>query len=89
MARHAHATVVGVNLADPGRPDQRSGSSTTGCGFDTAAVSRDTYGLASMAERAAIIGGRVRVVSRVGAGTRVVVRAPTVRPAAATGVVSR
>jgi signal transduction histidine kinase len=84
VARHANATIAGVRLAI------RGGRITlrivdNGIGFDPLAAATDTFGLASMAERTAIIGGRIRVVSRVGAGTRVVVTAPTVRPALAGG----
>ena len=73
----AHRAIIGDRIAlrvvDNGR------------GFDTAAVGRDSFGLATMRERAAMIGGRLRVASRAGNGTRVVLTAPFTRPAALVG----
>ena len=81
IARHADATIVGVRLAIDG---ERIALRVVdnGRGFDTAAVPPGTFGLASMQERAALIGGRLRVASRPGAGTRVVLTAPFMRPPA-------
>ena len=81
VARHAGATVVGVRLAIKGdRITLRVVDN--GRGFDVSAVGRDSFGLATMRERAALIGGRLRVASRSGAGTKVVLTAPFTRPAA-------
>ena len=81
VARHAEATVVGVRLVIRGdRITLRVVDN--GRGFDATSVGPDAFGLASMRERAALIGGRLRIASRAGAGTRVVLTAPFVRPAA-------
>ena len=81
VARHAGATIVGVRLTIMGdRITLRVADN--GRGFEMGAVQPGTFGLASMQERAALIGGRLRVASRAGAGTRVVVTAPFTRPAA-------
>ena len=80
-ARHADASVVGVRLvihhdritlrvADNGR------------GFDPTRVGPSSFGLVSMRERASIIGGRLRVASRTGDGTRIVLTAPFARAGA-------
>ena len=80
VARHADATVAGVRLSI--RNDRISLRVVdNGRGFDVAAVGQ-SFGLVSMRERAALIGGRLRVVSRVGAGTRIILRAPFAHPAA-------
>jgi signal transduction histidine kinase len=47
-----------------------------GRGFDVQAVGAASYGLTSMRERASLIGGRLRIASRPGAGTRVMLAAP-------------
>jgi signal transduction histidine kinase len=75
VAKHADATLVGVRLvirneritlriADNGR------------GFDAASVGSTGYGLASMRERAALVGGRLRIASGRETGTLVIVAAP-------------
>lgn len=84
VARHADATVVGVRLAVKGEWITLR-VVDNGRGFDVSAVGRDSFGLASMRERAALIGGRLRVASRSGAGTKVVLTAPFTRPAALVG----
>jgi signal transduction histidine kinase len=84
VARHAEATVVGVRLAISGdRITLRVVDN--GRGFDAAAVGRESFGLATMRERAALIGGRLRVASRAGSGTRVVLTAPFTRQASLVG----
>ena len=81
VARHADATVVGVRLEIRGdRIWLRVVDN--GRGFDVASRPPQTFGLASMRERAALIGGRLRVLSRPGAGTRVVLSAPFAPPVA-------
>jgi len=81
VARHADATIVGVRLGIRGdRISLRIVDN--GRGFDVAASGGDTFGLASMRERATLIGGRLRVSSRAGSGTRVVLSAPFMRPPA-------
>jgi signal transduction histidine kinase len=75
VARHADATLVGVYLALT--DDQITlRVADNGHGFDVAAVGSKSYGLASMRERAAIIGGQVRIASRPETGTRVILTAP-------------
>ena len=75
VARHADATVVGVRLAiTDDRITLRVADN--GHGFDVATVGPESYGLASMRERAALIGGRLRIASQPETGTRVVLTAP-------------
>jgi len=84
VARHAEATVVGVRLAISGdRVTLRVVDN--GRGFDTAAVGLESFGLVTMRERAALIGGRLRVASRAGSGTRVVLTAPFAKQAPLVG----
>jgi signal transduction histidine kinase len=81
VARHADATIVGVRLSIvDGRITLRIVDN--GRGFDATLQHGDRFGLVTMRERAAIIGGRLRVASRAGAGTRIVLTAPFKRPAA-------
>ena len=84
VARHANATVVGVRLAI-GHDRITLRVVDNGRGFDVAAVVRDSFGLTTMRERAALIGGRLRIASRAGGGTRVVLMAPFARPAPVVG----
>ncbi len=81
VARHANATIVGVRLTIK---EERIMLRVVdnGGGFD-AGAEQAGFGLASMRERAALIGGRLRVASRTGAGTRVVLTAPFGRSRAA------
>ena len=75
VARHADATVVGVRLSISGdRITLRVADN--GHGFDVAAAGPESYGLASMRERAALIGGRLRIASSVETGTLVMLTAP-------------
>ena len=75
VARHADATLVGVRLAI--RDDRITlRVADNGRGFEVATAGSKSYGLASMRERAAIIGGRIRIASRPEMGTRVVLTAP-------------
>ncbi len=73
VEEHSAATAVTLRLVKP-----VSGGKLTleirdnGLGFDPAAVPADRYGLASMAERAALIGATLTVESEPNAGTRVV-----------------
>jgi signal transduction histidine kinase len=75
VARHADATVVGVRLTlHDDRITLRVADN--GHGFDVAAAGPESYGLASMRERAALIGGRLRIASTAETGTLVVLTAP-------------
>jgi signal transduction histidine kinase len=79
VARHADATVVGVRLVvGDGRITLRVADN--GHGFDVAAVGPDSYGLASMRERAGLIGGRLQITSEPATGTLVVLTAPFAAP---------
>ncbi len=84
VARHADATIVGVRLAikDDGITLRVVDN---GRGFDPSTPTGDSFGLMSMRERASLIGGRLRVASRAGAGTRVVLSAPFNRPPSGRG----
>ncbi len=72
VARHSGAKRVRVSaVREDGRTVVRVDDD--GCGFD-AAARHDGHGLTGMRERAALAGGRVRIVSSPGAGTRVELR---------------
>jgi signal transduction histidine kinase len=75
VRHHADATIVGVRLeVREGRASLRVADN--GCGFDPRGVGGARYGLASMRERAALIGGRLEVRSAPGEGTTVELIAP-------------
>jgi signal transduction histidine kinase len=84
VARHANATIVGVRLTIKGERIMLR-VVDNGCGFDVSGVGQDAFGLVSMRERAALIGGRLRVATRVGAGTRILLTAPLGRSVALIG----
>lgn len=77
VSKHARATAVSVTLTTTGT-GVRLVVADDGVGFDPERDGRraDAYGLAGMAERAALVGARVRVVSARGAGTTVTVDVP-------------
>ncbi len=77
VAKHAKATWVRVSLED----DVAAGVvrlevADDGIGFDPSTRRPDAYGLAGMAERAALTGARLDVASRAGGGTTVAVTVP-------------
>jgi len=82
VTKHARATEATIALE--AAPDKAILTiSDNGCGFDAAAkLSRasTSLGMVSMRERAESIGGRLRVESAPGRGTRVIVEAPRVPP---------
>jgi signal transduction histidine kinase len=79
VRQHAEASVVGVRLEiEDGRLTLRVVDN--GHGFDTDTAKDSSFGLASMRERAAIIGGRLSVESTPGDGTRVCLIAPATAP---------
>jgi signal transduction histidine kinase len=84
VARHADATVVGARLVVR---DERITLRIVdnGCGFDATAAPAGSFGIATMRERAALIGGRLRVASRLGSGTLIVLMAPFGQDSAAAG----
>ncbi len=73
--RHANATVVRVEamVVDD---NLRLTVADNGRGFETASVKKGAFGLTSMDERAALIGGKVTIVSRPHDGTSVSVEVP-------------
>jgi signal transduction histidine kinase len=75
IRQHAQASVAGVRL-EVGRDHLTLRVADNGRGFDTVAAAGSSFGLSSMRERAAIIGGRLRVESARGDGTRVSLVAP-------------
>jgi signal transduction histidine kinase len=75
VRQHAQASVVGVRLEiEDGRLTLRVVDN--GRGFDTIAARDSSFGLSSMRERAAIIGGRLTVESTPGDGAHVCLVAP-------------
>ena len=75
VRRHADATVVRVQAAvRDGRLELLVGDN--GRGFDPEAVGEGSFGLASMKERTALIGGELRIDSRPQDGTRIRVLVP-------------
>jgi signal transduction histidine kinase len=79
VAKHARASQVTLAL-EVAAADARLTITDDGTGFDPAMlhgrVGRTGWGLISMRERAAAVGGRVRVESVPGQGTRLVVEVP-------------
>ena len=70
VRRHADATVVRVRaIVESGR--LVVAVRDNGCGFDLGSVGQAAYGLASMRERAALIGGELSIESAPQDGTRV------------------
>lgn len=85
VRRHADATMVRVRVgAEGGRLMMVVGDN--GCGFEPDATGRQGFGLGSMRERAALIGGDLRVDSRPRDGTRITLVVPFARVAATAGV---
>ncbi len=77
VVKHAQATAVRVTLTDdPGAGVVRLEVADDGIGFDPSTRRPDAYGLAGMAERAALTGARLEVASRSGGGTVVTVTVP-------------
>jgi signal transduction histidine kinase len=75
VVKHAHARTVSILLV-------RRGESVTaiveddGQGFDPGSVRADGLGLVGMRERAALVGGRLTLEAREGAGTTIAVEVP-------------
>lgn len=81
VVKHAHATAVQVTL------EEGSGAvllevRDDGRGFVKGEQSAESFGLHSMQERMALLGGRLEVNSGLGAGTRIVAHLPLARIAA-------
>ena len=77
MRKHADATLVRVELTETGGGLELR-VTDNGRGFATDRVDRSGYGLSSMEQRAAIIGGSLTIDSRERDGTRVLVQMPLV-----------
>ena len=78
VVRHAHATGAEVRLRTADGELELT-VSDDGEGFDVAAARAcpaASVGLFGMAERVALVGGTIELISRKGAGTRIAVRAP-------------
>jgi signal transduction histidine kinase len=80
VRRHASAQHVRVHVARTGEALSVT-VTDDGVGFDSAAGQQPGHGLAGIAERAALLGGRLEIVSAAGSGTtlRVVVPGEAVR----------
>ena len=87
VRRHAGAAVVTVRAMVVGR-ELVLRITDDGCGFDVAEIGRESFGIASMRERAAIAGGRLEVASAGGGGTRVEAIVPFPEGAVATGTLA-
>ncbi|MCC7352891.1 MAG: HAMP domain-containing protein [Anaerolineae bacterium] len=75
VARHSGATTAEIRLAWEGDAVTLT-IADNGQGFDVAAADGTGLGLRSMRERVEALGGSLRVESKAGAGTRVVVKCP-------------
>ncbi|HJW22138.1 MAG TPA: sensor histidine kinase [Candidatus Limnocylindrales bacterium] len=76
VRKHADATLVRVSASTDGDGVEVV-VTDNGRGFEPAQAGRATFGLRGMRERAALVGGTIRIESRPADGTRVVLRAPT------------
>ena len=72
---HSNSETVGLTLAQHGK-DLRVEIQDWGIGFDTEKTREGSFGLASIRERARLLGGNAIIDSKPGKGTRVVVRLP-------------
>jgi signal transduction histidine kinase len=81
VARHAQVQEAAVRLSCEDE-SLRVEIADHGRGFDFAAASRGTVGLAGMCERAAAVGGELMLAPSAAGGTRVVARLPLESPAA-------
>jgi two-component system NarL family sensor kinase len=75
VRQHAHARDVDVHLHADDRSIRLS-IRDDGQGFDQRARREGRHGLAGMRERAKLVGGRLRIESRPGHGTRIAVTVP-------------
>jgi signal transduction histidine kinase len=79
VVKHASASRVEVSLTAPAGSDEvLIAVRDDGVGFDPAMVPGGSLGLAGMRERVSGAGGRMRIRSRLGRGTRVTFRLPLV-----------
>jgi signal transduction histidine kinase len=75
VARHARASHATVSLVADAAC-LRGTVSDDGIGFDAPAGQPRSLGLAGMAERAALVGGHVKIIAAPSGGTRVVLEVP-------------
>ena len=75
--RHAHAKSISITLTVPGAETELE-IADNGVGFipDEVEPRRPGMGLFTMRERAALVGGRVKLTTGAGKGTRVIARVP-------------
>ena len=76
VEQHAHATTVDVKLVC----SKKSATLTIaddGSGFYPRRVPADRHGIVGMRERARVAGGTLRIASKRGEGTRIIVRIAT------------
>lgn len=79
VVKHSSASRVEVSLTAPAGSDEvLIAVRDDGVGFDPAKVPGGSLGLAGMRERVSGVGGRMRIRSRLGRGTRVTFRLPLV-----------
>jgi two-component system NarL family sensor kinase len=78
VRQHAHATAVEITLR---ATDQEASLviADDGAGFDARRVADGRHGIVGMRERAKVLGGRLRVASQPGRGTKVTARVPLAR----------
>jgi signal transduction histidine kinase len=74
-ARHSQSKIVRVHLLQRGEM-VRIEIQDLGIGFDPKKVRRDQFGLAGIRERARLLGGKCRIQSKSGSGTRIIVELP-------------
>lgn len=72
VLRHAHAKSISVALKQ-GRQSVTLEIKDNGCGFDVKKVSNGGMGLRNMEERVRQINGKMKIYSKLGEGTRVVI----------------
>jgi PAS domain S-box-containing protein len=72
ILRHAHAKSISVSLKQ-GRQSVTLEIKDTGCGFDVKKVGNGGLGLRNMEERVRQINGKMKIYSKLGEGTRVVI----------------
>ena len=75
VRQHAHAHAVQLTLVCT-RASATLTVADDGTGFDPRRVANDRHGIRGMKERARLAGGTLRIVSRAGAGTRIVAKVP-------------
>ncbi len=78
VRQHAHATAVEITLRATER-EAVLAIADDGEGFDARRQADGRHGIVGMRERAKLLGGRLRVASQPGRGTKVTARVPLAR----------